>query len=133
MQCSLSSLMRVLLTAEPHIEGMHGLSRGPKLNVKLFLYEGGGRWLNPYPQSFTNSSLPSFSVLPTISFNEGILHCEIIEGSFCTATFKHFVKDLLDHMEPFPYQYSVIVMDNCRIHKHPDIIEMIESRCVIKL
>lgn len=83
--------------------------------------------------SHADPSLCSFSVLPAISLNEGILHCEIVEGSFCTATFQHFIKGLLGHMEPFPSQNSVIVMDNCHIHKHPDILEMIESRCVMKL
>jgi hypothetical protein len=31
-------------------------------------------------------------------------------------------------MQPFPAPNSVIVMDNCRIHKHPSIVELIESR-----
>ena len=70
----------------------------------------------------------SFSVLPAISMNDGMLHCEIIEGSFCTDMFTSFVSGLLDQMNPFPHANSVIIMDNCRIHKHPDIIEMIESR-----
>jgi transposase len=69
-----------------------------------------------------------FSVLPAISYNDGIIHCEIVEGSFCTESFQCFVRRLLDQMQPFPAPNSVIVMDNCRIHKHPDIIELIESR-----
>jgi hypothetical protein len=32
-------------------------------------------------------------------------------------------------MNPFPGPNSVIVMDNCRIHKLPYILEMIEQRC----
>ncbi|KIK81946.1 hypothetical protein PAXRUDRAFT_736690 [Paxillus rubicundulus Ve08.2h10] len=31
-------------------------------------------------------------------------------------------------MQPYPAQNSVIMMDNCHIHKHPDLQEMIESR-----
>ena len=34
-------------------------------------------------------------------------------------------------MQPFPAQNSVIVLDNCQIHKHPDIQEMIEERYVL--
>ena len=34
----------------------------------------------------------------------------------------------LDHMQPFLAPNSVIVMDNCRIHKHPDIQNLIESQ-----
>ncbi|KAF8329860.1 hypothetical protein F5887DRAFT_831922, partial [Amanita rubescens] len=56
-------------------------------------------------------------VLPALSLNDGIIHCEIVEGSFCTTSFQHFINDLLDHMEPYPGPNSVIVMDNCPIHK----------------
>src|SRR5271168_929857 len=69
-----------------------------------------------------------FSVLPAISLVDGILHCDIVEGSFCTATFMRFIEKLLDRMEPYPAPNSVIVMDNCQIHKHPDIQAMIEER-----
>ncbi|KAH7923725.1 hypothetical protein BV22DRAFT_1014820 [Leucogyrophana mollusca] len=69
-----------------------------------------------------------FSVLPALSLNDGILHCDVVEGSFCTETFKQFIERLLDQMQPFPAPNSVIVMDNCRIHKHPEIQELIEAR-----
>ncbi|KAK2463341.1 hypothetical protein APHAL10511_004652 [Amanita phalloides] len=69
-----------------------------------------------------------FSVLPAISMNDGILHCDIIEGSFCTEMFKQFINGLLDQMKPYPHPNSIIIMDNCHIHKHPDILELIESR-----
>ncbi|KIL68989.1 hypothetical protein M378DRAFT_70483, partial [Amanita muscaria Koide BX008] len=74
-----------------------------------------------------------FSVLPALSYNDGIMHCEIIEGSYCTETFQCFVNHLLGYMRPFPAPNSVIVMDNCRIHKHPDILEMIEARQGLEL
>jgi hypothetical protein len=73
----------------------------------------------------------SFSVLPAISLEKGILHCEIVEGSFCSDTFAIFIQNLLDHAEPFPGPNSVIVMDNCRIHKSPYIQEMIRARYVV--
>ena len=76
---------------------------------------------------------PRFSVLPAISRNDGIVHCEVVEGSFCAETFQRFISCLLNRMEPFPAPNSVIVMDNCRIHKSPDIVEMIESRSVLQL
>ncbi|KAK7026959.1 Homeodomain-like protein, partial [Favolaschia claudopus] len=41
----------------------------------------------------------------------------ILEGSFTTETFIDFIDGLLDQMNPFPGPNSVIVMDNCRIHK----------------
>lgn len=68
-----------------------------------------------------------FSVLPTLSLNDGILHCDIVEGSFDSQLFYQFVGRLLDQMQPYPAPNSVIVMDNCRIHKHPAILELIHE------
>src|SRR5712672_1940685 len=45
--------------------------------------------------------LPRFSVLPALSL-DGIIHCDIIEGSFCAGTFYWFIKGLLQSMQPFP-------------------------------
>ena len=72
----------------------------------------------------------SFSVLPTLSLTEGILHCDIIEGAFDSETFYTFIDRLLDWMQPYPAPNSVIIMDNCRIHKAEAILELIESRWV---
>ena len=55
---------------------------------------------------------------------------DIIEGSFCTETFYSFIGSVLDNMNPYPAPNSVIVMDNCRIHKHPEILDLIVSRYV---
>ncbi|KIK10988.1 hypothetical protein PISMIDRAFT_123514, partial [Pisolithus microcarpus 441] len=59
---------------------------------------------------------------------DGIIHCEVVEGSFCTETFTQFIDGLLKNMQPYPAPKSVIVMDNCKIHKHPNIQSMIEAR-----
>ncbi|OSD01422.1 hypothetical protein PYCCODRAFT_1340333, partial [Trametes coccinea BRFM310] len=45
-----------------------------------------------------------------------------------TARFFAFIDGLLDQMQPYPAPNSVIVMDNARIHKAPEIVELIESR-----
>lgn len=59
---------------------------------------------------------------------DGILAVDIIEGSFTTAKFARFIDGLLDRMNPFPGSNSVIVMDNCRIHKSDIILDMITER-----
>lgn len=59
-----------------------------------------------------------------------MIHCNIIEGSFNTELFVGFIGGLLDRMNPFPASQSVIVMDNCAIHKAPEITQLIESRYV---
>ncbi|KAF8549309.1 hypothetical protein OG21DRAFT_1421527, partial [Imleria badia] len=68
------------------------------------------------------------SILPAISLHDGILHCDIVKGSFRGNTFKRFIERLLDNMQSFPGPNSVIVMDNCQIHKHPDIQSLIQAR-----
>lgn len=75
-------------------------------------------------------NIASFSVLPAISLNDGILHCKIVEGSFCTETFSQFIEGLLDNMQLYPGPNSVIVMDNCRIHKHPHIQDTVGKKTV---
>ena len=61
---------------------------------------------------------------------DGMIHCKIIEGSYDTAQFAEFILELVGHMQPFPAPRSVIVMDNCRIHKAPEIMEIIRALCV---
>jgi len=68
-----------------------------------------------------------YSVLPAISL-DGILTVKILEGSFDSDSFGRFIGGLLCHMNPFPGPNSVIVMDNCRIHKSELIREIIEAQ-----
>ena len=68
-----------------------------------------------------------YSVLPTISL-DGMLECIIIEGSFNANSFAAFVDSLLDSMQPWPARNSVVIMDNCSIHKSDEMRQLIESR-----
>jgi len=68
-----------------------------------------------------------YSILPALSLN-GILYSHIVDSSFTSSSFKDFIEGLLEQMQPYPAPNSVIVMDNCRIHKAPEIREMIEAR-----
>ena len=77
--------------------------------------------------SLANVSHGRYSILPALC-HEGILNVDIVEGSYNMASFAHFICRLLDMMNPFPMPNSVVVMDNCRIHKHPEILEIIMSR-----
>lgn len=110
---------------------MPGQSKVPRHSERPFLCVGGGKSPTaPSLQSLLSYIIYSFSILPAISLEDGILHCDIVEGSFTTATFKRFVERLLDNMQPFPNPNSVIVMDNCQIHKHPEIQDVIKARYV---
>lgn len=68
-------------------------------------------------------------MLPALSL-DGILSVKIVEGSFNTTLFKEFINGLLDHMSPFPGPNSVIVMDNCRIHRARSVRALIEEQFV---
>jgi len=65
-----------------------------------------------------------YSVLPAISL-DGIISVKVVEGSFNTDLFLEFIEGLLDRMNPFPAKNSVRIMDNCRIHKDPIIVNRI--------
>ncbi|KAJ6500978.1 hypothetical protein C8R45DRAFT_758080, partial [Mycena sanguinolenta] len=63
-------------------------------------------------------------ILPALSLDR-IIALDIVEDSFNKICFARFIDGLLDQMNPFPGPNSVIVMDNCCIHKCPEILDMI--------
>ena len=56
------------------------------------------------------------------------------EGSFNAQTFQEFIAGLLMFMNPYDLdthpKNSVLVMDNCHIHKNEETLEMICKRYV---
>jgi hypothetical protein len=120
--------MRAPAIAGHRIAAKHGLSEGTVPFERHFLSVANGLQFIPNLIFLrVTHILSSYSVLPAISL-DGILHVNIVEGSFTTETFAEFIEGLLDKMNPFPGPNSVIVMDNCRIHKAEIIREMIENR-----
>lgn len=69
----------------------------------------------------------TFSILP-VFIREEFLCQDIMQGSFTSVMFFYFVQNtLLPYCNPYPVQYSVIVMDNCQIYQHPLIHELSEE------
>ena len=66
-------------------------------------------------------------MLPVMSL-DGILYVDIVEGSYNMASFAAFIRGFLNQMKSFPEPNLVIIMDNCHIHKSPDILNMITAR-----
>lgn len=96
-QSNLSLLMRVLLIAGQPIVAVPGQSEEPRHNARPFLYAVDSKdIINLFWSCW---QLYSYSAL---SLWEGILHCSIVEGSFCTESFTQFITQLLDNMQPFP-------------------------------
>ena len=81
--------------------------------------------VKPFP--VVNQRLHRYSVLPALSL-DGIIALDIVQGSYNTKRFKRFISSLLDEMSEFPGPNSVIVVDNCRIHKSKEITDMIYER-----
>ncbi|KIK55722.1 hypothetical protein GYMLUDRAFT_175298 [Collybiopsis luxurians FD-317 M1] len=52
-----------------------------------------------------------YSILPAISLN-GVLYLDILTCSWTSKLFKEFISALLDNINPFPQQNSVIIMNN---------------------
>ena len=71
-----------------------------------------------------------FSVLPAISL-DGMIDCIVVEGAFNTELFTTFIERLLNKMNPFSSLQSVLIMDNCSIHKVLEICKLIKSRSVL--
>lgn len=120
--------MRVLWTVEQHTVAELGQYVAEEQLVKLSSAADAGMLYLLQLQEMIANILIRFSVLPALSLTEGIMHCDIIEGAFDSSTFLVFIERLLDRMQPYPAPNSVIVMDNCRIHKSEAILELIESR-----
>jgi hypothetical protein len=68
-----------------------------------------------------------YRVVPALSL-DGIIWAKIVEGSFTKPLFHTFIQELLTRMEPFPGRNSVIFMDNARIHKNREMVDMIQER-----
>lgn len=58
----------------------------------------------------------------------GILHLRIFDHSVNAEYFNEFVEELLDRMNPYPMDNSVLVLDNASIHKSEELRPMIEAR-----
>ena len=62
---------------------------------------------------------------------DGILHLEVIEGSFTADRFNNFIRNVLTRMNPWPQKNSVLVCDNASIHHSEELRPLIEQQYVI--
>ena len=89
-------------------------------------FVGNGKSFSFFVISRPNPS-DRFSLLPELTLN-GILHLRIFEGSINGENFKSFLEELLELMNPYPAHNSVLIMDNCAIHKVPGVRAMIAAK-----
>jgi transposase len=70
-----------------------------------------------------------YSILPAISL-DGVLHLDILTRSWTGIEFRQYLDILLDNMNPYPQNNSVLIMDNASVHHFDGVREMVEARCV---
>ena len=103
---------------------------GQRAVRKAFFVRGRRYVLRPLKYISTSNHVTCrYSILPALSL-DGILTVDIVAGSYDKVRFARFIDGLLDQMNPWPLPNSVIVMDNCPIHKCKEILDMITERCV---
>ncbi|KAG8724754.1 hypothetical protein FRC09_014819 [Ceratobasidium sp. 395] len=120
-------LMRVQLIGGQHTAtlGTHYLVI--ELPGKHSECEGNGKRASYQQEDKTLTFLSRYSLLPAIA-NDGILTLQVIPGSVTAELFHDFVEQCLSHMQPYPGPKSVIIMDNCIIHKNQATLDMIIER-----
>ncbi|KAI0694913.1 hypothetical protein C8T65DRAFT_550121, partial [Cerioporus squamosus] len=65
-------------------------------------------------------------ILPALSL-DGFLTIRVVRGSVDSVEFYDWVlKDLLPKMNAYPGPNSVLIIDNCRIHKSTAVREAVE-------
>ncbi|QRV99006.1 DDE superfamily endonuclease [Ceratobasidium sp. AG-Ba] len=71
-----------------------------------------------------------YSILPAMSI-KGMLTALIVKGSFNAPLFLEFIDLCLAHMNPFPADNSVLVIDNCQIHNGNEVQAKCDARGVV--
>ena len=107
---------RVHLIDAPATMAMVGHWKGSGPFINLSSCEEKGKYISMVLRLTSWWCLSRYSILPAIPWNSMLL-VKIVEGSFNMELFMEFIEGLLDCMHPFPVKNSVIVMDNCHIHK----------------
>ncbi|RDX41725.1 hypothetical protein OH76DRAFT_1328083, partial [Lentinus brumalis] len=65
-------------------------------------------------------------ILPTLSL-DGFLTIYVVRGSVDGEEFYDWViKDLLPKMNPYPGPNSILIIDNCRMHKSSVVCDAVE-------
>jgi transposase len=68
-----------------------------------------------------------WSVLPVVS-HRGVLDAYIVQGSVNSQRLLEFAQHvLLPHLNPFPQDNSVLVLDNASTHRSAEFVQLVES------
>ncbi|KAA8892797.1 hypothetical protein FN846DRAFT_754566, partial [Sphaerosporella brunnea] len=66
-------------------------------------------------------------VLPALTI-DGYISAEVVEGAFTRDTFQRFIlREVVPHMTAYPGKNSILVMDNCQIHKSHFLVGLLRQ------
>eukprot|EP00966_Prymnesium_polylepis_P141702 3272201-Prymnesium_polylepis.1 len=66
-----------------------------------------------------------YSVLGPFVLNDGFLDMAVVEGGVDSLNALHQV--VLPHMNPFPGPRSILLMDNCIIHRQYEVLQAVHA------
>ncbi|TRM55320.1 hypothetical protein BD626DRAFT_381891, partial [Schizophyllum amplum] len=67
-----------------------------------------------------------YSILPALTL-DGYIACRVVKGSVDGEEFLDFVLNDIPQMNPWPAPRSVLLLDNCNIHKSEILREAVED------
>ena len=117
--------MRLLVIATQQNDDVPGPQLGLRPDNVTTLSKGKGESMLLLWGGIHNR-LSRYSMLPALSL-DSILHLDVLDQSYTSELFNKFVDGLLDSMNPFPAQNSVLVMDNASIHKSLVLQQIVEA------
>jgi hypothetical protein len=83
-------------------------------------------WLHIVVQ-YWYSCLFRYTMLPALS-SEGLIYAKVKAGPFNGDSFLQYIEEVLEHMNPYPAPQSVLIMDNCSIHRVDGVAELCNAR-----
>ncbi|RPA93606.1 hypothetical protein L873DRAFT_1595216, partial [Choiromyces venosus 120613-1] len=91
-------------------------------------YAQSGRWATRRTQFVHNIW---YSVLPALGI-DGFFACEVVEGSFTCLSYEKFIlQEVLPQMNSVPELYSVLIMDNAKIHKSQHVVDLATTASIV--
>jgi transposase len=125
--------MRAPSTIAAQTEHEVAQNKGAELSKGRFSFEGSGTYLYySIITWFTDPWNCRWSILPALS-HDGMIYLSVREGAYNSDMFLEFIASLLTQMQPFPAPKSVVVLDNCKIHKDPRILEHIVNSYILSV
>merc|ERR1712070_1066299 len=75
----------------------------------------------------------AYSVLGPFTMDDGFINISVVEGGFDTERFLAVLEQKVPILRPYPEDHSVLLLDNCPIHKKKAVLDMVAKQGAIVL